>query len=63
LKISWIRRVAPTNQEATRPLRKKEDQGMVVEITITLKGNPKGENIEAQIHPLPGSIRGMGWMN
>jgi hypothetical protein len=46
-----------------RTLRKKEDQGVIADITITLKDNPKGENIESQFHPLPGSIRGMGWMN
>jgi hypothetical protein len=37
LKKSWIRRVAPTNQEATRPLSKKEDPGVVANITITPK--------------------------
>jgi hypothetical protein len=49
--------------EATGPLRKKEDQGVVADITITPKGNPKGGHIAAQVHPLPRSIRGLGWMN
>jgi hypothetical protein len=64
LKISWIRRVAPTNQEATGPLREKEDQGVIEDITITPKGIPTGDHIEAQVHPLSRSIiGGLGWMN
>jgi hypothetical protein len=63
LKRIWIRRVAPTNQEATGPLRKEEDPRVIEDITITLKDNPKGGNIESQVHPLIGSIRVLGWMN
>jgi len=48
--------VAPTNQEATRPFRKKEDQGVVAEITITPKGIPIGEHTLAQVNILLGSI-------
>jgi hypothetical protein len=63
LKINWIRRVAPTNQEAIGPLRKKEDQGVVTDITINPKGIPIGENTTSQVHPLSESIiRGLGWM-
>jgi hypothetical protein len=49
--------VAPTNQEATEPLRKKEDPGVIADITITLKDNLKGGHIATKVHPLPGSIR------
>jgi hypothetical protein len=55
--------VAPVNQEATRPLREKEDQGVVVDITITPKGIAIGEHIEYQFHPLSGIIRGMRLIN
>jgi hypothetical protein len=64
LKINWIRRVAPTNQEATGPLMRKEEQGVVADITITPKDIPIGEHTTAQVHLLSGSIiRGLGWMN
>jgi hypothetical protein len=51
LKISWIRRVDLENQEAIAPLRRKEEQGMVKDITITPKENPIGENT-TQVHLL-----------
>jgi hypothetical protein len=54
--------VDPTNQEATRPLREKEYQGVVAYITITPKDIPIGENTTTQFHILSGSIRGLGWM-
>jgi hypothetical protein len=63
LKRNWIRRVAPTNQEATGPLSKKEDQRAVADITITPKDIPIGDHIAAQFHPLSKSIRGLGWMD
>jgi hypothetical protein len=63
LKIIWIRRVAPTNKEATGALRKKKDQGVIVDIIITLKDNPKEDYIVAQVLLPPRGIRGLGWMN
>jgi hypothetical protein len=43
---------------------RKEEQGMLVDITITPQGIPIGENIIAQVHPLEGSIIiGLGWLN
>jgi len=47
-----IRRVAPTNKEATRPLRNKKYQGVVSDITINPKNIPIGENIVSQFHLL-----------
>jgi hypothetical protein len=55
--------VAPENQKATGPLRQNEHLGVIVDITITLKDNPKEGNIASQFHPLPGSIIGLGWIN
>jgi hypothetical protein len=55
---------APANQEATGPLREKEDQGVIIDITVTPKGIPIGENTLYQVRPLSGSIiGGLGWMN
>jgi hypothetical protein len=56
--------MAQENQEAIGLLRRKEDQGVLADITITPKGIPIGENTTTQVHPLSGSIiRGLGWMN
>jgi hypothetical protein len=64
LRRIWIRRVAPTNQESMGPMRKKEDKGVVEDITITPKNIPIREHTVAQFHPLSGNIiGGLGWMN
>jgi hypothetical protein len=41
-------------------LRKKEDPRVIAGITITLKYNPEGGDMEAQLNPLLGIIRGQG---
>jgi hypothetical protein len=51
------------NQEVTGPLRRKEDQGLVEDITNTPKRIHIGENTVSQVHPLLGIIIGMGWMS
>jgi hypothetical protein len=38
-------------------------EGVVADITNTPKGIPIGEHTTVQVHPLPGSIGGLGWMN
>jgi hypothetical protein len=55
--------VAPTNKEATGPLREREYQGVITDITITPKDIPIGEHIEAQFLPFLGNIGGPVWMN
>jgi hypothetical protein len=37
----WIRKVDPTNQEATGPLMRKEEEEVIVDITNTPEGIPK----------------------
>jgi hypothetical protein len=44
--------MAQANQEVIGILMRKEDQGVLVDITITPQGIPIGENIAAQVHPL-----------
>ena len=56
--------MALANREAIGFPRKKENQGVITNVTITTKGIPIGENTSYQIHPRPGSIiKGLGWMN
>jgi hypothetical protein len=55
--------VAPTNQDVTGPMRRKEYQGVVADITSTPKSIPIGEHTVAQAHPLSGNIRGLEWMH
>jgi hypothetical protein len=47
-----------------RSLMRKEEQGVVADITITPKGIPIRENTTTQVHLLSGSIiRGLVWMH
>jgi hypothetical protein len=55
--------VAPINQEFTRPLRGKGDQEVIADITITPKRVPISDHTVPQVHPLSGSIGGLGWMS
>jgi hypothetical protein len=55
--------VAQANQEATGLLMRKEEQEVLADITVTTQGIPIRGNIAAQVHPLSGSIRGLGWMS
>jgi hypothetical protein len=55
--------VAQANQEVTGLLMRKEEQEVLADITVTPRGIPIRENTTAQVHPLSGSIRGMGWMS
>jgi hypothetical protein len=42
---------------------RKEEQEVLADITITPRGIPIREYIESQVHPLSGSIRGLGLMS
>jgi hypothetical protein len=56
--------MAQENQEVTGPQVRKEEQEVLVDITITPQGIPIGENLVSKVHPLSGSIiRGLGWMS
>jgi hypothetical protein len=56
--------MAQANRKVIGLLMRKEDQGVLVDITITPQGIPIGENIVAQVHTLLGSIRrSLGWMS
>jgi hypothetical protein len=54
--------VNPFNQGATGSLMRKEDQGVIANITNTPKRIPIGDHTIAQVHPLLGNLRGLGWM-
>jgi hypothetical protein len=55
--------VAQANQKVTGLLMRKEEQGVLVDITITPRGIPIEENTTSEVHPLSGSVkRGLGWM-
>jgi hypothetical protein len=58
-----IRRVAQANKEVTGLLMRKEDPEVLENITVTPRGIPIRENIQYHVHPLSGSIRGMGRMS
>jgi hypothetical protein len=41
---------------------RKEEKEVLVDITITPQGIPIRYHTVAQVHPLSGSTRGLGWM-
>jgi hypothetical protein len=55
--------VAQVNQEETGLLMIKEEQEVLADITVTPRGIPIREHTKTQVHPLSGSIRGLGWMS
>jgi hypothetical protein len=56
--------MAQANHEAIGLLMRKEDQGVLVDIIITLQGIPIGEHTTTPIYPLSGILRtSLGWMN
>jgi hypothetical protein len=55
--------VAQENQEVTGLLMRKEEQEVLADITITPRGIPIRDHTANQVHPLLGSIRGLGWMS
>jgi hypothetical protein len=42
---------------------RKEEKEELVDITITPQGIPIRDHKKSQVHPLSGSIRGLGWMS
>jgi hypothetical protein len=55
--------VAQENQEVTGLLMGKEEKEVLADITITPRGIPiRGHTVD-KVHPLSGSIRGLGWMS
>jgi hypothetical protein len=55
--------VAPENQEATGPLKIREGQGVVADITTTPKIIIIGDHTISQVHLLSGSIGDLGWIS
>jgi hypothetical protein len=55
--------VAQENQELTGLLIRKKVQEVLAKITITPQGIPIIEHTKVQVHPLSGTIRGLGWMS
>jgi hypothetical protein len=55
--------VAQENQEVTGLLMRKEEQEVLADITITLRGIQIENHTTNQVHPLSGRIRGLGWMS
>jgi hypothetical protein len=55
--------VAEENLEVTGLLMRKEEPEVLGEITITPQGIPIRGHTTAQVYPLSGSIRGLGWMS
>jgi hypothetical protein len=56
--------MAQPNHEFIGLLMRKEDQGVLADITISPQGITIGEHPTTPIHPLSGSNRrGLGWMN
>jgi hypothetical protein len=55
--------MAQANKEFTCLLMRKEEQGVLADITITTRGISIGEHTFSQTHPLSRSIRGLGWMS
>jgi hypothetical protein len=49
--------------EVTNLRMRKRNQEMLADTTITPRSIPIKEKVEAQVHPLSNSIRGLGWMN
>jgi hypothetical protein len=55
--------VDPTNQRSTGFLMWKGDKEVVIDITNTPKGIPKGGHTTFQVHYLPEIIGDLKWMN
>jgi hypothetical protein len=52
--------VAQANQEVIDILMRKEEKEVLANTTITPRGIPIKENTTNQVHPLSGSIIGLG---
>jgi hypothetical protein len=55
--------VAQENHEVIGLLMRKEEHKVLADITITPQEIPIREHTTTQVHPLPGSIRGLEWMS
>ena len=51
------------DKEVTGLLMGKEEKEVLADITITPRGIPIRGHTADQVHPLPGSIIFLGWMN
>jgi hypothetical protein len=51
------------NQEVTGLPMRKEEHEVLADIIVTPRGIPIREHTTNQVHPLLGSIRGLGWMS
>jgi hypothetical protein len=52
-----------SKSEVTGLMMRKEKQEVLANITITPQGIPIREHTVAQVHPLSGRIKGLGWMS
>ena len=55
--------MAQENQEVIGLLMRKEEQEVLADIAVTPQGIPIRDHTTYQVHPLSGSIRGLGWMS
>jgi SOS-response transcriptional repressor LexA len=55
--------VAQVNQEVIGLLMRKEEQEVLEDNIVTPRDISIREHTKNQVHPLSGSIRGLGWMS